>query len=90
MCRIDLIRLGTPKVTSYDEIWNMAIRLVGQCPDFGGSGTIGRTRTWRMVVSSPVYGAVAGVGSEYDRKSDSSVTEKGVMGGLNRVQLVRR
>ena len=64
MCRFDLTGLGTPKVMSYDEIWNMATRLQGQYPDFGGSGTIGRTRTRRVVVSSPVYGAVAGVGSE--------------------------
>lgn len=49
-----------PNMIAYDEIWNMATRLVGQCPDFGGNGPVGRSATWRVAVSSPRYGAVDG------------------------------
>ena len=56
-CAIDLRGSGlirTEKI-AYDDVWNLATGLVGQCPKFGGSGSVDGNGEWRVGISSPRF-----------------------------------
>ena len=49
---------GGPTKIPYDTIWNVATRLVGQCPAFGGVAPVARAQhggVWTVAVTSPRF-----------------------------------
>ena len=55
-CVIELSIAGGLTRVSYDTIWNVAIRLVGQCPALGRIAPAARTQrreVWTVAITSP-------------------------------------